>query len=228
MLQNWDCILFDADDTLFHFDAFSGLQRLFAGYDVQFTDRDYEDYQAINKPLWVDYQNGTITALQLQTRRFTGWAEKLQVTPDILNSGFLSAMAEICTPLEGAVGLLDLLKGKVKMAIVTNGFTALQQARLERTGFLGYFDALVISEQVGLPKPDAAIFDHTLQQLGNPARERVLMVGDTPESDILGGMNAGIKTCWLDHGTRPLPEHITPTWRVKSLTELQARLTACD
>ncbi|WP_130833905.1 pyrimidine 5'-nucleotidase [[Erwinia] mediterraneensis] len=225
MLQNWDCILFDADDTLFHFDAFTGLQRLFAEYDVQFTDRDYADYQAINKPLWVDYQNGAITALQLQTRRFTGWAEKLNVTPDILNSGFLSAMAEICTPLEGAVSLLDTLKGKVSLAIITNGFTALQQARLERTGFMGYFDALVISEQVGLPKPDAAIFDYALQLLGNPPRDRVLMVGDTPESDILGGMNAGIKTCWLDHGTRPLPAHITPTWRVSSLKELETLLT---
>lgn len=225
MLQNWDCILFDADDTLFHFDAFSGLQRLFAGYEVHFTDSDYAAYQAINKPLWVDYQNGAITALQLQTRRFTGWAEKLNVSPDVLNSGFLSAMAEICTPLEGAVSLLDTLKGHVKLAIITNGFTALQQVRLERTGFMDYFDALVISEQVGLPKPDAAIFDYALQQLGNPPRDRVLMVGDTPESDILGGMNAGLKTCWLDHGTRALPETITPTWRVTSLAQLEALLT---
>ncbi len=71
MLNDWDCILFDADETLFHFDAFAGLQRMFTRYDVQFSDRDYADYQAINKPLWVDYQNGTITAAQLQTQRFT-------------------------------------------------------------------------------------------------------------------------------------------------------------
>ncbi|BCQ46929.1 hypothetical protein ERHA55_44560 [Erwinia rhapontici] len=58
MLKDWDWILFDADDTLFHFDAFAGLQRLFQQYDVQFSRADYDDYQAINKPLWVDYQNG--------------------------------------------------------------------------------------------------------------------------------------------------------------------------
>ncbi len=81
MLKDWGCILFDADDTLFHFDAFAGLQRLFAGYDVQFTHQDYADYQAINKPLWVDYQSGVISALQLQTRRFNGWTEKLSVAP---------------------------------------------------------------------------------------------------------------------------------------------------
>ncbi|OQP30362.1 pyrimidine 5'-nucleotidase [Pantoea latae] len=226
MLKDWDCILFDADDTLFHFDAFAGLQRLFAGYDVQFTDQDYADYQAINKPLWVDYQNGAISALQLQTRRFTGWAEKLSVAPDVLNSGFLSAMSEICMPLEGAVSLMHALHEKVPMGIITNGFTALQQSRLERTGFRDYFSALVISEQVGVPKPDAAIFDYALEKMGNPDRSRVLMVGDTPESDILGGMNAGVKTCWLDHGTRPLPEAIRPTWTVKTLGELKALLLA--
>ncbi|MXP49312.1 pyrimidine 5'-nucleotidase [Pantoea sp. Eser] len=207
MLDNWDCILFDADDTLFHFNAYAGLQRLFAGYDVQFTDQDYADYQAINKPLRVDYQNGTISALQLQTQRFNHWSETLSVAPEILNSGFLSAMGEICTPLPGAVSLMNRLHGRVKMGIITNGFTA-----------------LVISEQVGVPKPDAKIFDYALKQMGNPDRQRVLMVGDTPESDILGGMNAGLKTCWLDHGTRPLPAHIHPTWQVKSLSELETLL----
>ncbi|MEG3126232.1 pyrimidine 5'-nucleotidase [Pantoea cypripedii] len=225
MLNDWDCIIFDADDTLFHFDAYAGLQRMFAGYDVQFTDQDYADYQAINKPLWVDYQNGAISALQLQTRRFTGWGEKLSIAPEVLNHGFLTAMAEICLPLQGAASLLNALHGKVKMAIITNGFTALQRARLERTGFRDYFATVVISEQVGVPKPDRAIFDHTLELLGNPARERVLMVGDTPESDILGGINAGLKTCWLDHGTRPLPQEIIPDWRVTSLAELENLLT---
>lgn len=224
MLKDWDWILFDADDTLFHFDAFAGLQRLFQQYDVQFSRADYDDYQAINKPLWVDYQNGAIGALQLQHQRFESWAAKLDVTAGDLNSGFLSAMAEICTPLAGAVDLLNALKGRVKMGIITNGFTALQQARLERTGFLGVFDLLVISEQVGYAKPHPAIFDYALTQMGNPARERVLMVGDNPDSDILGGINAGLATCWLNADNRAQPEGIHPTWQVASLKALQDKL----
>ncbi|MEJ5064332.1 pyrimidine 5'-nucleotidase [Erwinia sp. MYb375] len=224
MLKDWDWILFDADDTLFHFDAFAGLQRLFQQYDVQFSRADYDDYQAINKPLWVDYQNGAISALQLQHQRFESWAAKLDVTAQDLNSGFLSAMAEICTPLVGAVDLLNALKGRVKMGIITNGFTALQQARLERTGFLGVFDLLVISEQVGYAKPHPAIFDYSLTRMGNPARERVLMVGDNPDSDILGGINAGLATCWLNAEGRAQPEGINSTWQVTSLKELQDKL----
>ncbi len=129
-------------------------------------------------------------------------------------------------PLEGAVNLMHALHEKVPMGIITNGLTALQQPRLECTGFRDYYSALVISEQVGVPKPDAAIFDYALEKIGNLDRSRVLMVGDTPESDILGGMNAGVKTCWLDHSTRPLPETIRPTWTVKTLGELKALLLA--
>lgn len=226
MLNDWDWILFDADDTLFHFDAFAGLQRLFQQYEVTFTSADYDDYQAINKPLWVDYQNGAITALQLQHQRFESWAEKLDVTPLDLNDGYLAAMAQVCTPLAGAVSLLNSLKGKVKMGIITNGFTALQQARLERTGLFGYFDLLVISEQVGHAKPHPAIFDYALSQMGNPPRERVLMVGDNPDSDILGGINAGLATCWLNAQQRPLPEGIQPDWQVNSLLQLEVILNS--
>ncbi|GLR08523.1 noncanonical pyrimidine nucleotidase, YjjG family [Mixta theicola] len=226
MLQNWDWILFDADDTLFHFDAFAGLQRLFKDYNVDFSTDDYHEYQSVNKPLWVEYQNGAITALQLQHQRFNGWAEKLNVTPDTLNSGFLSAMAEVCVPLEGAVNLINALKGKVKMGIITNGFTALQQVRLQRTGFRDYFDLLVISEQVGHAKPHPAIFNYALEKMGHPSPERVLMVGDNPDSDILGGINAGLKTCWLNADGREKPAAITPDWQVSSLHELQSILFA--
>ncbi len=192
--MKWDWIFFDADETLFTFDSFGGLQRMFLDYSVTFTAEDFQDYQAVNKPLWVDYQNGAITALQLQHQRFDVWAERLKVSPGALNEAFLNAMADICAPLPGAVSLLNALKGKVKLGIITNGFTALQQIRLERTGLRDHFDALVISEEVGVPKPDPRIFDYALAQAGNPDRDRVLMVGDTAESDILGGMKAGLST----------------------------------
>ena len=222
--MNWDWILFDADETLFTFDAFGGLQRMFLDYSVTFTAEDFQDYQAINKPLWVDYQNGAISALQLQHQRFEGWSERLSVPAGDLNAAFLNAMAEICVPLPGAVSLLNALKDRVKIGIITNGFTALQQIRLERTGLRDYFDLLVISEQVGVAKPDRKIFDYTFEQMGQPPRDRVLMVGDTAESDILGGMNAGIATCWLNAHGRSLPEGIMPTWEVTTLSELEQLL----
>ena len=83
--MKWDWIFFDADETLFTFDSFTGLQRMFLDYSVTFTAEDFQDYQAVNKPLWVDYQNGAITSLQLQHGRFESWAERLNVEPGKLN-----------------------------------------------------------------------------------------------------------------------------------------------
>jgi len=220
-VKTYEWVLFDADDTLFHFDSWTGLQHMFAQYGINFTPEDHEAYEAINQPLWKEYQNGTITAEALQNQRFEMWAAKLGVSAHELNFAFLNSMAEICTTLDGAMNLLSALRGKVRLGIITNGFTHLMQARLERTGLANHFDLLVISEQAGMAKPQKGIFDYALSKIGNPPRERVLMVGDNPESDILGGINAGIDTCWLNIHNKPTPEGIVPLYQVASLSELQ-------
>ncbi|BDQ68721.1 pyrimidine 5'-nucleotidase [Shewanella xiamenensis] len=193
-MKPYEWILFDADETLFEFDALRGLKLMFSRFGINFSDADFSEYQLVNKPLWVQYQNGEISATQLQYQRFQSWAERLDETPKTLNSAFLSAMADICAPLQGAANLLNTLRGKMKLGIITNGFTELQQVRLERTGFRDHFDVLIISEQVGVAKPHPEIFEYALSAMGHPSRERVLMVGDNPDSDILGGLNAGLHT----------------------------------
>ncbi|MGR6859638.1 pyrimidine 5'-nucleotidase [Aliivibrio salmonicida] len=223
MKYQW--ILFDADETLFHFDAFAGLQRMFLGYGINFSKEQFIEYQLVNKPLWVQYQDNEITAQQLQETRFEEWAKKVGVTPKAMNSAFMMAMAEICTPLDGARKLLDsLLANNVKMGIITNGFTELQKIRLEKTEFSHYFELITISEQVGVAKPDKRIFEYTFSMMGEVDLSKVLMVGDNPGSDVLGGMNAGIDTCWLNETSQACPEEIEPTYVVNSLAALQVVL----
>lgn len=222
--MNYRWILFDADDTLFHFDAFQGLRRMFAGHSVDFTEADYVQYQEVNKPLWVAYQEGRIGATELQTTRFDGWSRRLGVPAAALNEGFLLAMAEICTLLPGARTLVDALTGRARMGVITNGFTALQRARLHRTGLAQHFELLVISEEVGVAKPDVRIFEHALEQMGQPQRESVLMVGDNPHSDIRGGLDAGLATCWVNVHGHDAPEGIVPHHEVRSLGELHRLL----
>ena len=149
------------------------------------------------------------------------WAEKLQVSPHELNGAYLTAMAEICTPLDGAVSLLDALRGVAGMGIITNGFTALQRARLARTGLADHFEVLVISEEVGVAKPDRRIFDHALAVMGNPPRDQVLMVGDNLDTDIQGGINAGLDTCWINADGAVASATAMPTYQVESLAELE-------
>ncbi|WP_145570325.1 pyrimidine 5'-nucleotidase [Yersinia bercovieri] len=224
MKYQW--ILFDADETLFHFDAYQGLKLMFSRFNVDFSVQDFDHYQLVNKPLWVDYQDGKISASELQNTRFEMWSEKLGVAATRLNSEFLVAMADICSLLPGARELVDALSGKVNMGIITNGFTGLQTIRLERTGLKDIFSPLIISEEVGAAKPDVAIFEYAFNLMNHPAKDQILMVGDNLHSDIQGGINAGIDTCWLNMRGAALDDDISPRYQVSSLAELQKLLLA--
>ncbi|MBY6105474.1 pyrimidine 5'-nucleotidase [Ferrimonas balearica] len=216
-------ILFDADETLFNFDALAGLKLMFSRHGVDFSDHDYREYQTLNQPLWQAYNAGEIDAKTLQTTRFTGWGDKLGVSGGQLNSDFLMAMAELCAPLPGVRELVDTLAGKARMGIITNGFTELQSIRLERTGLSDAFELMVISEEVGITKPHTGIFDHALEKMGQPDKSQVLMVGDNLHTDILGGLNAGLNTCWYNPHQQTGSAEITPHFEIQHHDQLRQR-----
>ena len=222
MKYQW--VLFDADETLFHFDAYEGLRRMLEDFNISFTREDFAHYQKVNLPLWVDYQDGKISAQTLQETRFIALAEKAGITPHNMNQAFLNKMADVCYLLPGAQELLNYLKPRAKLGIITNGFTQLQEIRLEKNGLSDMFDILVISEEVGTAKPAPQIFEHAYRQMGEVDKSRVLMVGDNPDSDVLGGQNFGFDTCWLNHNAKPTPDTVSPVLEVKDLTELHHQL----
>ncbi len=217
MKYQW--IFFDADETLFSFDGFAGLKRMFADYGVDFQQTDFDEFQQLNKPLWVQYQNAEISAQQLQTTRFEQWGKRLGKPAAELNRAYLLSMADICRPLEGVRETLQVLSRHAKLAIITNGFTLMQQLRLQNTGLQDCFEFITVSEEVGIAKPDARIFAHSLQRAQIKDKREVLMVGDTLQSDIQGGINAGLDTCWLAHH-RHNDTNITPSYTVNRFAEL--------
>lgn len=218
--MKYNYVLFDADETLFRFDIKAGLVHLLKQYQIQCTDAHFDHYQKTNKRLWLEYQDGIIDAELLQIERFTHWGEQLDVTAKQLNDEYLDAMAKICAPLPGALTMLNELTSHAKLGIITNGLERMQQIRLKKCGVEHLFDWLVISEVVGITKPNVGIFNHTLELMGNPPRNEVLMVGDNATSDVLGGMNAGIDTCWLQHPGEELPDGIQPTYQINNLSQL--------
>lgn len=218
--MHYDWILFDADETLFHFDSRKGLRLMFQEFNIDFTEEDFQIYNSYNKRLWDGYQQQTVSADEIKTGRFIDWENKLGISALELNSKFMLAMAEICEPLDGAKDLLESIHRKAKIGIITNGFADIQPIRLEKTKFNHFIDIVVVSEIVGAAKPSRKIFDHAINKMGYPSNNKVLMVGDNLESDIIGGINAGFDTCWLNRHNLPLPNHIQPTYHVNSLYEL--------
>ncbi|WP_150540171.1 pyrimidine 5'-nucleotidase [Actinobacillus vicugnae] len=218
MKYHW--ILFDADETLFSFNSYDGLKTMLARYQIDFSLADYEQFQAINKPLWVAYQNNEITAQDIQTRRFAKLSAQTGVEPLQLNQELMAEMALISKPLDGVMSMLEQLYGKVKMGIITNGFTELQQQRLINTHTQHFFEFVAVSEQIGAAKPDRQVFEYAFALMDEPDKTKILMVGDTLASDILGGNNAGIDTCWFNHVGAKNETTIRSRYEISDIAEL--------
>ncbi|MDO4698723.1 MAG: pyrimidine 5'-nucleotidase [Pasteurellaceae bacterium] len=223
MKYQW--ILFDADETLFSFNSYLGLHTMLKRYGIHFSPTDYEAFQAVNKPLWVAYQNKEIQAEDLQRIRFEKLAHQTGQDPLALNLELMQEMATLSLPLDNVIEMLKALHGKVRMAIITNGFNALQHKRLVHTQTEPYFEFLTVSEKIGAAKPDPMIFNAAFQEMekcGELDKKRILMVGDTLASDVLGGNQVGIDTCWFNPHRHPNTSNIRPTYEIQSILELIA------
>lgn len=221
MHKQYESILFDADETLFRFDAQHGLQRMLERLGVSFSLLDFSSFRRENQQLWVRYQQGEITMAELRQQRFAPWCEKTGLSTAELSQLFSEAALETSELLPGASELITALSGKMRLVLLTNGFKEMQAPRLAKHGLTQHFELIVTSEEVGVPKPHPRIFDETLSALGQVPRERVLMVGDTLESDILGGLNSGIDTCWYNPNNKASHSGIKPTYQVNCLHQLR-------
>ena len=146
---------------------------------------------------------------------------------------YQTEIVELAQPVPGATACLAELRANGwEIAIVTNGSTKQQNAKIDRLGFRPMVDAVVVSETLGIKKPDARIFEHTASLCGidlhDPARENCWMVGDSPRHDIKGAAALGISTAWIPRGRSWPAQQPTPTLVVQDLALLPAQLTAAS
>ncbi|WP_391209938.1 HAD family hydrolase [Psychrobacillus sp. L4] len=116
--------------------------------------------------------------------------------------------------------VLDLLKGKYILFLITNGSPSLQNTKLEITPKIApYFDQIIISGAFGKGKPDPSIFEHALE-LAGVNKDEALMVGDNLMTDILGASKVGMKSVWINRENKPTSEEAKPTYTIANLHEL--------
>lgn len=195
---SYDWVLFDLDETLLDFPVAEALARTLTIYGVEADDAAMAQYHTINHGLWQQYNDGEIDATALQQTRFTLFAQQVDADPMAMNNTFLAQIVALSMPLEGVLDTLQQLRSKVRMGIITNGFSVPQRGRLGKLGWSEWFEPLVISDEIRVTKPDPAIFQHTLSLMGQPDPARVLMVGDNPKTDIAGAAAQGLATCWYN------------------------------
>lgn len=221
-------ILFDADNTLFDFDHAerSAFGLTMDAFSVSYDDEIYSRYSAVNARLWREFEQGLLDRDGVLVRRFEMMFPEMAAAAADINSAFQQHLVAQAVLLPHALELCEKLSRVAALSIVTNGVGASQRRRIEASGIAPYFPRLFISEEIGVPKPDIRFFTHVLDALGNPDLDTVLIVGDSLTSDIRGGMNAGIATCWLNRGGAPVPEGYRLDHVVGSLRELEDILLA--
>ena len=122
--------------------------------------------------------------------------------------------------MDNAQSLIEDWSSQFKMTLVTNGLKEIQRARLVKSDLEKHFHHVVISDEIGVAKPHAGFFDHVFEKINFPEKDKVMIIGDSLSSDIRGGNDYGIDTCWLNMNEKVAPEDNVPTFTIKKLEEL--------
>ena len=224
MSYPYRAVLMDADDTIFDFAAGNrrAVNRLMDEIGYDHPDR-FDRYQEINHACWAALERGEMTQAELQVARFARFLERYNLPHDPVKTAdrFVDILGEQVILLPHAEEVMKFISGRMPVVILTNGITKVQKSRMARSAVRGYIHDLVISQEIGISKPDPGIFRHALERLDLRADE-VLMIGDSPTSDILGANNAGIDACWYNPKGKTLPEGITAKYIITDLKQLLA------
>ena len=200
--MRFDVVLADMDNTLFDFNADSrqAVKATFERFGFPYSEEERELYFSINHQLWADFEQGRIEKSFIFPTRWQRYMDRrgLSGDPAEVNKYYMEQLAKGSNYMPDAHLLLKTLNDMgCKVCAATNGATHTQQPRLQRSGMLPYFHKVYISEQMGTQKPSREYFDLIFADLGEDKRKTAIVLGDSLSSDMQGGRNAGIATCFF-------------------------------
>jgi 2-haloacid dehalogenase len=224
MKKHYRWLWFDADNTLFDYNhaETTALLKTFESVGLTFDEKYMPAYQSINQKLWVALERQEIKQEVLRVRRFELLLEAIALTgsPEELSLVYIEQLGLCADLIDGAYEVLEILSKTSKIAIVTNGLKAVQRSRLELSTIKQFISEIIISEEVGSAKPHVEFFEIASARTGHPPKNDVLIIGDSLSSDVQGGVNYGIDTCWFNTNGEVLPEHLQITYEIRYLREL--------
>lgn len=195
-------VLIDLDHTLLDSNASESLSydATLRGVGVDDPARHLEVFLEINGRMWAMVERGEMAAGDVRLARFTEFVERTDVDadPQALADAYALGLATSGDLFDGAIEMLEAISEIARLALVTNGVSDIQRTRIDRLGLDRFFDLAVVSSEIGVSKPGAGFFDVVFEQLGIEAGPGVLMVGDSLTSDMRGGIDYGLATCWYN------------------------------
>ena len=219
-------ILWDIDGTVLDFLASEAyaIRTLFKKYKIgECSDEMIKMYSDINIRYWQKLERNELTKQEILVGRFREFFKKIGVDVSIcenFNNDYQLTLGDHIEFVDNAKNILLSQKGKYVLAAVTNGTKVAQEKKLKLSGLDDIFDAIFISENIGVEKPNNEYFDYVFEQLGVIDKKDVLLIGDSLTSDMKGGFGAGIDTCWYNPDHNPNNLNIPITYEIDNLIKV--------
>ncbi len=202
-MNKYKYLLFDLDGTLFDINAVEifVLKEVLTNHSLRYDDMIFKEYSKINEELWKKFEIGKMTKSEVRFKRFEILIRKFYKQTDVnikeLSDSYFNLFSKTVIAYDGTANTLETLKNKYELYVISNGSTDVQYYKLDKLDFTKYFKKIFLSEEIGYAKPNPLFFDYVYNSLNRPAKENVLVIGDSISADIVGGFNYGFDTCYV-------------------------------
>ena len=223
-MKSYDILLIDIDRTLLDFDKAQKtcLERVFFANGLNFDESIYSKYVLFDQKWWEDVESGILSINSLTEERFGSILDELgfRVDPKSIYDQYIVMLSKQVFLMDGAQQVCIELNKRKRLFAASNGFYDLQISRLANAGILTLFEDIYVSDKIGHAKPSSQFYQHIFSQLKVNDLNKILMIGDSLSSDIKGGINAKIDTCWVNLGNKVNNTAIIPTYTIDNLLDL--------
>lgn len=223
-MKNYTILLLDADDTVFDFQAAEhrAFYETMEWAGISANEEMHRTYSIINDRHWKALERGEMTREQVLRGRYAEFLAHygIDADPDAVNHHYLTALSACDILFEDSMEALKELSKHYRIYFVTNGNAMVQRGRFGRSPVMEYIDDYFISGEIGYEKPDMRYFDAVFAKIPDFDREKTLLAGDSPTSDLTGAIRAGLDSCYVNRRGKALPSQITPTYEVPDLASL--------
>jgi len=226
--REYKVLLFDADNTLFDFDKAEKIvfAKTFADGGYECSEDVFARFHRINARLWRRIETGEMTRKLLRSERFRLLLNEMNLdTASAVNLGnaFIDNLAQCNILIDGALEVCRAIAETKRFAmyIVTNGISNVQRGRFHSSPISQYFDGIFISDDIGISKPSQGYFDFVFANTDGRALRDYLIIGDSLTSDVKGGIDAGIDTCFYNRGADVTYKNPEITYTISDLGDLR-------
>ena len=221
-------LFLDLDDTILDFHAAEAVavSKTLQKFGIEPTKEIIKRYKQINILHWKMLERGEITRQQVKVGRFEALFREIGADCDALavTKDYEKNLAVGHYFLPGAEEAVKRLSQKYRLFLASNGTASVQKGRMTSANLYRFFEKVFVSEEIGYNKPEKAYFDGCFAQILDFDPEKAMIVGDSLTSDIRGGLNAGIATCWVNRHGAPRDPGIPADYEIASLSQLEALL----